>query len=178
MSWGSQARGCFPHQAQDAGGDEAGPGACTKESHTPQATAGDPEGLKRDSLEAGSWGSWARNPWGLDQVGCGPQSQGGSGEIGVGPPAAPCGGLTGLASSKPLHRPLPGAALSWAGWASRECSRSIIQGCIPTWVFLFLFFINLFLFGCVWASSGCGVRASRCSGFSCCEARALGARAQ
>ena len=50
----------------------------------------------------------------------------------------------------------------------------------------FFFFINLFIYlfmavlglcCCVRAFSSCGARASHCSGFSCCGAQALDARA-
>ena len=50
--------------------------------------------------------------------------------------------------------------------------------------FSFFFLINLFLFlaalglhGCTRAFSSCGEQASHCGGFSCCGARAVGARA-
>ena len=63
----------------------------------------------------------------------------------------------------------------------------------PPYLFIYFYkFMYLFIFGCIgssllhagflqlWrvgATLRCGVRASRCSGFSCCRARALGVRA-
>ena len=43
-----------------------------------------------------------------------------------------------------------------------------------TFIYLFLFLAALGLRCCVWAFSSCGERASHCSAFSCCRARALG----
>ena len=43
--------------------------------------------------------------------------------------------------------------------------------------FIYLFLAVLGLCCCAWAFSSCGKRASHCSGFSCCRARALGMRA-
>ena len=42
--------------------------------------------------------------------------------------------------------------------------------------FIYLFLAVLGLRCCAWAFSSCGARASQCGGFSCCGARALGAR--
>ena len=44
-------------------------------------------------------------------------------------------------------------------------------------VFIYLFLAALGLCGCTRAFSSCSARASRRGGFSCCGARALGARA-
>ena len=43
--------------------------------------------------------------------------------------------------------------------------------------FIYLFLAVLGLCCSTWASSSCSARASHCSGFYCCRARALGARA-
>ena len=44
-------------------------------------------------------------------------------------------------------------------------------------ILFYLFLAALGLCCCAWAFSSCGVRASHCSGFSCCGAQALGVRA-
>ena len=68
-------------------------------------------------------------------------------------------------------------------------SKNGLQG---AFYFIFILLINLFIFGCtgssllhvgflylrrVGATLRCGAQASHCGGFSCCGARALGARA-
>ena len=82
---------------------------------------------------------------------------------------APSGWRSGCRGSSSQHTPVAqGLALTWS-----TCP-------------LFFFFINLFIYlflaalglrCCAWAFYSCGVRASHCSGPSCCGARALGARA-
>ena len=90
--------------------------------------------------------------------------------------------------------PVPISCCSFYNTVSGRASPLICcsSGCVcHFWPFLLpnilFFFINLFLFIYFWlhwvficcarAFSSCGAWASRCGGFSCCRARALGARA-
>ena len=73
------------------------------------------------------------------------------------------------------------------GWSQSE------EGLFLNYIYIFkIYLFNLFIFGCVGslllhvgflqlrragATLRCGVWASHCGGFSCCEARALGAQA-
>ena len=64
----------------------------------------------------------------------------------------------------------------WAGWRlSSKCWSS--GKCWSIHKFISLFLVVLGLRCCTRAFSGCSQRASRCGGFPCCRAQALGTRA-